>query len=338
MNIKDIAKLAGVGVSTVSRVINNHPDVKAETREKILGIIKESNYIPNNSARILKQNTSKNIGLFVKGVFNPFFSQMINIIGNRINEAGYNMILQQNDFRTKDDDIDNLIAFVKEKKLNGVICLGGNFLKITEDSFNAIEIPIVLASVDSISSKNNGKYSLIAIDNVKAAYTATKYLVENGHTEIACILGEKNDLGISYLRLQGYKKTLEKNFIDFCESNILIGNYNYKDAYKETMKILNTNKKLTAIFAISDIMAIGAAKAVIDSNLRIGDDISIIGFDGMDISEFYNPSIATIKQPKEVMAKNSIDLLLDIINNRTQHKHLILPTTLIKANSVKKIK
>ncbi|WP_055665777.1 LacI family DNA-binding transcriptional regulator [Desnuesiella massiliensis] len=338
MNIKDIAKLAGVGVSTVSRVINNHPDVKAETREKILGIIKESNYIPNNSARILKQNTSKNIGLFVKGVFNPFFSQMINIIGNRINEAGYNMILQQNDFRTKDDDIDNLIAFVKEKKLNGVICLGGNFLKITEDSFNAIEIPIVLASVDSISSKNNGKYSLIAIDNVKAAYTATKYLVENGHTEIACILGEKNDLGISYLRLQGYKKTLEKNFIDFCESNILIGNYNYKDAYKETMKILNTNKKLTAIFAISDIMAIGAAKAVIDSNLRIGDDISIIGFDGMDISEFYNPSIATIKQPQEVMAKNSIDLLLDIINNRTQHKHLILPTTLIKANSVKKIK
>ena len=98
MNIRDIAKLAGVGVSTVSRVLNNHPDVKESTREKVLEIIKDSNYIPNNSARILKQNNTKNIGVLVKGVFNPFFSEMINVIGNKIEENGYTMILQQNDY------------------------------------------------------------------------------------------------------------------------------------------------------------------------------------------------------------------------------------------------
>lgn len=337
MNIKDIAKLAGVGVSTVSRVINNHPDVKADTREKILQIIKESNYIPNNSARILKQSTSKNIGVLVKGVFNPFFSEMINIIGNKINEAGYNMILQQNE-RKSQDDMDHLIGFVKEKRLNGVICLGGNFLKIAEDCFSVIDVPIVLTSVDTISSKENGKYSLVGIDNVKAAYNATEYLIENGHKKIAFIIGDKNDVGISFFRLQGYKDALEKNSIKFYESNILMGNYNYRDAYIETKKILKEDKEITAIFAISDIMAVGAAKAVIDSNLRIGDDISIMGFDGMDISEFYNPSLATIKQPKEVMATNSIELLLDILNNNGEHKHLILPTTLIKAQSCKRIK
>ena len=98
MNIRDIAKISGVGVSTVSRVLNNHPDVKESTRENVLRVIKESNYVPNNSARILKQNTTKNIGVLVKGVFNPFFSELINVIGSKINEEKYTMILQQNDY------------------------------------------------------------------------------------------------------------------------------------------------------------------------------------------------------------------------------------------------
>lgn len=116
MNIKDIAKLAQVGVSTVSRVLNNHPDVKESTRQKILEVIKESNYIPNNSARILKQQNTKNIGVLVKGVFNPFFSQMINVIGNIINENGYTMILHQNDYKN-DQEVETLIAFYKREEI-----------------------------------------------------------------------------------------------------------------------------------------------------------------------------------------------------------------------------
>ena len=126
MNIKDVARLAGVGVSTVSRVINNHPDVKESTREKVNKIIKESNYIPNNSARILKQNNSMNIGVLVKGVFNPFFSEMLNLIANTINDTKYTMILQQS-YGNFDEDIDTLRSFIKEKRLQGAICLGGNF-------------------------------------------------------------------------------------------------------------------------------------------------------------------------------------------------------------------
>lgn len=152
MNIKDIARLSGVGVSTVSRVINNHPDVKQSTREKVLQIIKDSNYIPNNSARILKQNNTKNIGVLVKGVFNPFFSEMTNIIGNIIEENGYTMILQQNDFNLY-QDVETMIGFVKEKRLQGVICLGGNFTEIQEDSFEDIKVPVVLTSVNTISKK-----------------------------------------------------------------------------------------------------------------------------------------------------------------------------------------
>ena len=336
MNIRDIARLAGVGVSTVSRVINDHPDVKDETREKILKIIKESNYIPNNSARILKKNNTNNIGVLVKGVFNPFFAEMINIIGNRINEAGYTMILQQNDYATE-DDVDNLIAFVKEKRLQGIICLGGNFLNINDESFQFLDIPVVLTSVNTLSKESKSKFSSIGIDNVLAAKASIQYLIDKGHRNIGILLGEKNDVGISGLRLEGYKKALEENNIPYSEENVFIGDYDYSGAYRVTKEIINNRKDITAIFSISDIMAVGAAKSVIDQGLQVGEDISIMGFDGMDISEYYNPGITTVKQPKKNMANNSIDLLLALLAKKEDHKHIIFETKIIERESCKEV-
>lgn len=336
MNIRDIARLAGVGVSTVSRVINDHPDVKDETREKILKIIKESNYIPNNSARILKKNNTNNIGVLVKGVFNPFFAEMINIIGNRINEAGYTMILQQNDYATE-DDVDNLIAFVKEKRLQGIICLGGNFLNINDESFQVLDIPVVLTSVNTLSKESKSKFSSIGIDNVLAAKASIQYLIDKGHRNIGILLGEKNDVGISGLRLEGYKKALEENNIPYSEENVFIGDYDYSGAYRVTKEIINNRKDITAIFSISDIMAVGAAKSVIDQGLQVGEDISIMGFDGMDISKYYNPGITTVKQPKKNMANNSIDLLLALLAKKEDHKHIIFETKIIERESCKEV-
>lgn len=336
MNIKDIARLAGVGVSTVSRVINDHPDVKDETREKILKIIKESNYIPNNSARILKKNNTNNIGVLVKGVFNPFFAEMINIIGNRINEAGYTMILQQNDYATE-DDVDNLIAFVKEKRLQGIICLGGNFLNINDESFQFLDIPVVLTSVNTLSKESKSKFSSIGIDNVLAAKASIQYLIDKGHRNIGILLGEKNDVGISGLRLEGYRKALEENNIPYSEENVFIGDYDYSGAYRVTKEIINNRKDITAIFSISDIMAVGAAKSVIDQGLQVGEDISIMGFDGMDISKYYNPGITTVKQPKKNMANNSIDLLLALLAKKEDHKHIIFETKIIERESCKEV-
>lgn len=336
MNIRDIARLAGVGVSTVSRVINEHPDVKDETREKILKIIKESNYIPNNSARILKKNNTNNIGVLVKGVFNPFFAEMINIIGNRINEAGYTMILQQNDYATE-DDVDNLIAFVKEKRLQGIICLGGNFLNINDESFQFLDIPVVLTSVNTLSKESKSKFSSIGIDNVLAAKASIQYLIDKGHRNIGILLGEKNDVGISGLRLEGYRKALEENNIPYSEENVFIGDYDYSGAYRVTKEIINNRKDITAIFSISDIMAVGAAKSVIDQGLQVGEDISIMGFDGMDISKYYNPGITTVKQPKKNMANNSIDLLLALLAKKEDHKHIIFETKIIERESCKEL-
>lgn len=332
MNIKDIANLAEVGVSTVSRVLNNHPDVKEGTRQKVLEIIKETNYIPNNSARILKQNHTKNIGILVKGVFNPFFSQMTDVIGKIINEKGYTMIVQQNDYNIY-QDVDTMVGFIKEKRLRGVICLGGNFIDITDDSFKEVNVPIVLTSVNTVSEMGKKNYSSIGIDNIKGAYDATSYLINKGHKKIALILGEANDMGVSLRRLEGYKKALNNEGIEIENDLILIGGYSSKGAYKVTSEILKKRNDITAIFVLSDIMAIGAAKAIIDSKRSIPEDISIVGFDGMDESKYYNPSITTVKQPKTSMAKMSTNLLMSLIKGETENKHVLLDTELIERDS-----
>ena len=336
MNIRDIAKLSGVGVSTVSRVLNNHPDVKESTREKVMQIIKESNYIPNNSARILKQNNTKNIGVLIKGVFNPFFSEMLNVIGSKINESKYTMILQQNDYGLE-EDVDTLKYFIKEKRLQGVICLGGNFVDIDEESFRNIDVPVVLTSVNTVIPNIEDKYSTVGIDNLKTAYDATNYLIKLGHKNIAIMLGEKNDLCISWWRYKGYKKALEESNIDVDTENMLIGNYDTRTAYNEAKRFLQQHNGVTAIFAISDIMAVGAAKAAADCGLVVGKDIAIMGFDGMDISEFYNPGITTMKQPKEEMALKSVELLFALLSGKGEHRQILLDTELIERESCSSI-
>ncbi|NLK94235.1 MAG: LacI family transcriptional regulator [Clostridiales bacterium] len=336
MNIRDIAKLSGVGVSTVSRVINNHQDVKESTREKVMKVIKESNYIPNNSARMLKQNNTNNIGLLVKGVFNPLFSEMTSIIGNIINESKYTMILEQNDYNFG-DDMDTLQSFIKEKRLQGVICLGGNFETVKKERLEALEVPVVLTSVNTLFGKDDDGYSSVGIDNLESAYKATNYLIELGHKRILVIIGDENDLGISWSRLKGYKKALENSNILFETENMLIGDYNSRTAYRVMSKALNSRKDFTAVFAISDVMAIGAAKAISDKGLIVGKDISLIGFDGMDVSEFYNPGITTISQPKKEIAEKSAKLLLGLLNGKEKNQHIILDTKLLIRESCNSI-
>ena len=333
MNIRDIAKMSGVGVSTVSRVLNNHPDVKQSTREKVMEVIKETNYVPNNSARILKQNNIKNIGVLVKGVFNPFFSELINVIGNKINEENYTMILQQNDYGLE-QEIEKLISFIKEKKLQGIICLGGNFTDIEEESFKNVDIPIVLTSINTVSLRGRDTYSTIGIDNFNAAYDATKALIDKGHKKIAIMLGEENDYSVSWLRYKGYSKALKEHGIEVQDENLLLGDFDTTIAYYETKKFLEKHRDITAMFAISDMMAIGVAKAITDSGFKVGEDISLIGFDGMAVSKFYNPGISTVKQPKGEMAEQSVDLLFKLMNHKSEHKHVLLDTQIIERESI----
>lgn len=335
ITIKDISRMAGVGVSTISRVLNNHPDVKVETRKKVLDVIEKVNYIPNNSARNLKRNTSKSIGILIKGIDNPFFSKMIKSIEKKIDSKRYSMILHYNE--SQKDDCDSAIELIKEKKLKGLICLGGDFNNLDRKQLESINVPIVVTSSNVRKNVNSTLFSSVVIENEKAAFDAVDYLCKLGHKNIGIITSGEDDRSVGRLRFSGYKKAISENNIEFNKEFVEIGEYTFESGYKAMNKFLDKNLKITSIFATTDIMAIGAAKAILDRGLKIPEDISIIGFDGIDYSRFFHPSITTVEQPVEIMAEKSIEILLDLINGSKKHQHLVLKTKLVKRESCKNI-
>ncbi|WP_432667546.1 LacI family DNA-binding transcriptional regulator [Wukongibacter baidiensis] len=335
LNIKDIAKIAGVGVSTVSRVINNHPDVKDKTRDKVLKVIEEHNYIPNNSARNLKRTDSKNIGVLVKGIFNPFFAKLIQFIEEKIDEEGYSMILHYNDDNT--NDIEAAVELIKEKKLKGLICLGGDFTNLDESQLVNLETPIVLSSTDVIEDSNKPFFSSVVIENEKAAFEAVEYLCRLGHKEIGIIVTGQEDRCIGKLRFEGYKRALAEYNIEYNENYFEIGEYTFESGFDAMNRLLDKDIDLTAVFVTSDIMAIGASKAILAKGLRIPEDISIVGFDGIEYAEYFHPSISTIKQPDEGLGKKSVEILFDLIKGKKENQHIILKTELLERESCKKV-
>lgn len=335
INIRDIAKVAEVGVSTVSRVINNKPDVNEETRNKILRVIEEYNYIPNNSARNLKRNQSEDIGVLVKGIYNPFFSKIIQAIEERINEQSYTMILHYN--YSNSNDFESAIELIKEKKLKGLICLGGNFDDIDENQLKSIKVPMVLASTNVLDRQGEKVFSSVIIENEKAAFMAVDYLCKLGHKKIGLVTTGEEDRSVGMLRTKGYKRALLKNGVDFDPNLLEIGKYTFESAYHVMNRLLDKNLQITAIFATSDIMAIGASKAILKRGLKIPDDISVMGFDGIEYASYFHPSITTIKQPQEEIGYKSVEILFDIIKNKKNHRHIVLETELLKKESCKRL-
>lgn len=336
ITIRDIARICGVGVSTVSRAINNHPDINPETKEMILSVIKEHGYIPNNSARNLKRTDAKSIAVLVKGITNPFFSGMIKVMEAEIKKKKYSLVLHHVDFN--EDEVDVALELIKEKRLRGIIFLGGHFSH-SEEKLKKLQVPFILSTVgcppDNMSRK---LYSSISVDDEKESARMVQYLIDQGHRDIAILCAETEDRSIGVLRLEGYKKTLQKNGIPIrdeliCSMYCDIESYSMQNGYQVMMDLLKKDVKCTAIFAISDMLAIGAARAILESGRRIPQDYSVSGFDGIDLGSFYTPSITTIRQPTEKLAEATVSLLFEIIAGRKTHQHLVYEGELLERES-----
>ena len=219
ITIKDIARICGVGVSTVSRAINNHPDINQETKEKIQQVIREYNYIPNNSARNLKRQDAKAIAVLVKGIDNSFFSAMIKVLEEEIKEKEYSMVLRHVNF--DEDEVDVALKLVKEKRLRGIIFLGG-FLVHSEEKLEQLHVPFILSTTGMVpKGYSRNTYSSVAVDDTKESYKLVDYLCKSGHKDIAIICARKNDASVGKLRLEGYKKALKDNGIAVRDELIL---------------------------------------------------------------------------------------------------------------------
>lgn len=342
ITIKDVAKMCGVGVSTVSRAINNHPDINSDTKEMIMKVIKENNYIPNNSARNLKRSDSKTIAVLIKGISNPFFSNMIKVFEREIQKKKYTFVLHR--VEEHEDEVDVAMELIKEKRLRGIVFLGGHSIQSVEklEQLNKYDIPFILSTIGAMENIDNDFYSSVAVDDYKESYKLVDYLCKVGHKKIVIISAPEEDISIGRLRLDGYKKALEDNNIEFNPNLVRtmkegIDFYTMKNGYEVTKQLLESGEEFTAIYAISDSLAIGACRAIIEKGKEIPKDYSVAGFDGIEMGMYYNPTITTIRQPVEEMAEETIKILFDLINKKTEQQHKIFQAELVIGESTRNI-
>jgi LacI family transcriptional regulator len=340
VNIKDISKLAGVGIATVSRVINNSGSVSEATRKKVKKIIEIYHYVPNNNARNLKITQSKNIALLVKGISNPFFNKMIRTIEHGAALRGYTLMMQNID--TASDELDTAIQETRDRNLRGVFIMGGSY-NYSEEKIRRLSIPCVFLTVSAGPGVDPALYSSVTINDEQEGYRATEYLISLGHRRIGFIYHTPSELLATpnSLRYDGYRRALREHDIPFdpnlAAANPVMLDSGYSVGFHLMKQLYSKNRDITAVFTLADILAIGAAKAVFSMNLSIPEDISIIGFDGIEMAEYYHPSLDTMYQPAAEMALSGLEILFDMIQGNPS-RHIVYESVLLKRGSCRSVR
>lgn len=334
VNIKDIAQYCGVAVSTVSRVLNNHPDVSEQTRKCVMEAVERLHYVPNNSARNLVKTTSDTIALLVKGVNNPFFARLIKVIEREVTERGYTLELHHMD--TSEDELHVAALLATERRLRGILFLGGRF-NYTPEDLAAIQVPFVLCTyTNSFGSLKEDTYSSVAIDDRQAARAAVNMLYGLGHRKIALLCDDMHDKSISELRTDGYRSALEEHGIPFNRDLVACaGSFSDMAAiYEAAANLIKSGAEFTAIFAIADLMAVAAIKALSDHGRRVPDDCSVVAIDGLDLTAYTLPTLTTLVQPVEEMGLECASTLVDLIEGHGRNRHVTFKTTLRSGGSI----
>lgn len=328
MTIKDIARLSGFGVSTVSRALNGHPDISEETREKINRIVAEYNFVPNRNARQLKQTDSRIVLILVKGRLSLFFLPILEQMQQQLSREKRSVVVQY--VPNEENEVQYAQRLATELKPGGILFLSGNYPHF-QKSFGQITLPCVIcgANAESLHFANLGS---VSVDDYAAGCQAVEYLLAHGHREIGLICGKGSHT--AQLRRQGAVDALSRWGIEVDETNCAVASYSVEEGYAAAKILLERQKPLTAIFAMSDNLAFGAMRAVADRGKQVPGDVSVVGFDGMELAFYSIPRLTTLKQPGREMASAAVSLLLDMIQQKAQAAHIHLEAKLVEGESV----
>lgn len=333
MTIKDLAEKTGYSVATISRVLNNHPNVSRKTREEVSRAVEESGFQINTNAKQLKQRASS-ILVVVKGTSNEMFSEMVETIQNLISQTSYPLYV---DYMDEDaNEVLRAIQLCGEKKPLGILFLGGNSQNFRKD-FAKIDIPCVLVSNDA-SGLPFANLSSVSTDDRQAARCAMDSLIALGHRKIVIVGGDRDISDTSRLRYEGCLQSFRNHGIAYDEELDYQGvRFSCQDGYNATQQLLADNRQFTALFAEADVMAIGAIRALHDNGLRVPQDVSVMGFDGLPLGSFLVPQLSTVRQSMQQMAKRSVSILIDRIEHGGSACHESVPYMLYQRESTRRV-
>lgn len=329
MTIKDIAKLAGVSVATVSRVINEDPGVADKLRQKVLQAIKETNYVPNTVGRNLRKSKSDMLLVMLPTLSNPFYSKILKGIEQAASKKGYGILVSVTHHEIKTEK--KYLEMLQMRQVDGVISLFST-LSVEELNNLVMKYPFV----QCCEYTEGAQLPYVMIDNKKAAYEATKYFISHGHKRIGMISGSFY-ASSEKAREQGYKDALMDGGLVFEDNYILKSNYKPESGMELCGELLSLSEPPTAILTVSDTLAIGAIKYLKSAGIKVGKDVEVIGFDNASITRVYDPPISTVSQPRYDLGTVSVELVVEKINNfEVVNKGIILPHELILRESTRK--
>ena len=334
MTIKDLAAQTGYSVGTVSRVLNNQPHVSELARDIILKAAAESGFQLNTNAKQLKQQHGTSILVICKGPSNELFDTLLVAIQARIAQTSYPLIVDYIDESA--NEVRRAVQLCLEKKPQGILFLGGNQEHFQAD-FHQISLPCVLVT-SSAASLSFPNLSSVTSDDVLAARCAIDRLIRLGHREIAVIGGHRSYSDTTRLRYQGCLEAFAAHQISFdAEHSYETARFTFEDGYRAAAALLQRNPRMTGLFAMSDVMAIGAIRALSDAGKRVPEDVSVIGFDGLPMGEFMVPRLSTVVQSVEDLAVRALELLRRSIEGDVTPLHDTLPVKLLLKESAKQI-
>ena len=333
MDIRDIAARSGYGVGTVSRVINDQPNVSDRARKRILAVMAECGYEPNSNARYLKMRQQTPVAVFVMGVGNRLFDDIIGPLQACLAAVGEEIAVTYLDDDSR--EVRAAIDYQQSRHPKGMVFLGGEPRYFAE-SFHEIEVPSVLVT-NSAAGLGFPNLSSVTIDNEAAAARAIEYLWGRGHRRIGIVGGNRSANSVAALRLSGAERALAAHSValdygrDYepCPFVEIAG-------YDATRRLLERTPDLTAVFALGDVIAFGALRAIADAGLSVPDGLSLVGFDDTSFSQFSVPRVTTIRQGSELMGQRAAQILLAGMSGGAA-THEVVPFELMERESVRSV-
>jgi len=326
VTIKDIARQAGVSVATVSRVLNNQTGFSEATKDRVLRVIENSGYTRNDLARSLSGKRTQSIGLLLPSLTSYFVSELLSGVETRAHAADLSVIIcdtDQDGARTL-----KYLRMLREKRVDGVIFVSEWLTDEYKKAFDLLQTRVVLVSTYSPLYS----FPYIKIDDYRASYDAVAYLIQRGHRQIAMIGGSEDDPIAGKPRLDGYRAALKHHNLPIREEYVAHGDFDFRSGMRAMDTLWDRAPQLTAVFAASDEMAVGALNSAHRHGKRVPDDLSIVGFDDTQLAEMVPPGLTAVRQPVRELGRRAVEYL---IGSSEDVAGIILPHSITERASVR---
>lgn len=329
--IKDIALKAGVSVTTVSRVLNHRPDVNKTTRERVERVMAECHFVGNANARGLKQPDNDVVAVILRGRQNPFLNALAESISKYGLETQVSLLIEFID--EKDDEFQTALRLSHEKRVKGFIFVGSR-IDQRSHGLAALDIPIVFATA-AVGHETLPRASAVAIDDREMARQAVKHLLDCGHERIAIFGASREEGDHLFLRYCGALDAFHEKGLTFDETRYVETRFSMDGAYACAMDFFARKPETTAVFCMSDSVAMGVIRALKDLGKDVPDDVSVFGFDGTEAGKFFIPRLSTVEQPVDAIAHESVQVLMDMLQNDAPPSNVVLNAALHLRESVR---